>query len=91
MNLKKAIDLIVSSAYVEESARELNKSQDPDLIEISTYLKMANSAIERKFIHGKGSDAIIEMSYELIDIYKNISYLSSENRNKVKEFINTLK
>lgn len=87
MNLKKAIDLIVSATYVEESARELNNSQDPDLVEICTYLKMANIAIERKFLKNGGVESITEMSYNLIDTFRKISYLSIENQNKVKEYI----
>ncbi len=87
MDLRKAIDLIISATYVEESARELNNSQDPDLVEICTYLKMANSAIERKFLKNGGVESMTEMCYNLIDIFRKISYLSIEDQNKVKEYI----
>lgn len=91
MNIKKAVDLIVSATYCEESARELNGIKDDDLIEICTYLKMANNLIEKKFVKEKGIDNIIKMSYGLIDIFKEISYLSIENQNKVKEYVRRAK
>ena len=87
MNLRKAIDLIISATYLEESARELNSSKDPDLEEICTYLKMANSAIERKFMKNGGVEHITEMSYNLIGIFRELSYLSISNQNKIKEYI----
>lgn len=48
---------------------------------------MANSAIERKFLKTGGVESITEMSYNLIDTFRKISYLSIENQNKVKEYV----
>lgn len=102
MNLKQAIDLIVSSIYNEEAARSVNKPLNKVLkignefkrvdvnLLIKEHLKEANKLIQEHYCKGNGNK-IVEMSYELIDIFKSISYLSEEDRNKVKTYLKTTK
>lgn len=102
MTLHQAIDLIVSSIYNEEAARSVNKPLNKVLkvgnefkrvdvnLLIKEHLKEANKLIQDHYCKGNGNK-IVEMSYELIGIFKSISYLSEENRNKIKDILKGMK
>lgn len=47
--------------------------------------------VTQLLVKKRGSDPIIEMSYNLIDMFQKISYLSTDDQEKVKEFLNSLK
>lgn len=98
MNLKKAVSLIISSIWCEESVREMNKpltrvikiGSEYKRVDVNSliveHLKYANDLIQKHHIKGNGTE-INKMSYDLIEIFNEISYLSIENQNKVKEYV----
>src|SRR5699024_9000004 len=110
--MKAGIDIIISSIYLEESAREfrskiimrekidmhdertkkfsINGMKNKDTERVIEACKILNSHIEQLMIKRKGDMPINEMAYNLLESFRELSYLSIPDQGKVKEFIKGL-
>ena len=111
--MKAGIDIIISSIYLEESAREFRSKiimrEKIDMLDgraqkfsvdgvinkdterVIEACKILNSHIEQLMIKRKGDMPINEMAYNLLESFRELSYLSIPDQEKVKEFIKGLR
>lgn len=109
IQLQAGIDLIISSAYLEESAREFRSQVvikekinmldgraqrfspseviNKDCEKVIEACKTLNSHIEQIMIKKKGRSPISDMAYDLVEIFREISYLGIPKQKRIYEFV----
>lgn len=85
--IKEKIDRLDGKVQRFKPHEVINEHAD----KVIQHSKELNEKISQLMIKKRGNDPIVDMAYDLIESFRELSYLSIPDQQKVKEFINNLK